>query len=102
MIFGQTLADRQGEIFTAHYHKLSRRIDRLFSLLLTLQWLIASALALWVSPQVWQGHAEVIQLNFWLGVLGGGLLVADVKLKTFEKPVSNSDSSIPETCDQTL
>src|SRR6185295_1927109 len=53
-----------------------RRTDRLFALLMALQWLAAVAAALWVSPLTWEGAESSTHYNVYLATVLGGLLAA--------------------------
>ncbi|MCE9671091.1 methyl-accepting chemotaxis protein [Myxococcus stipitatus] len=65
------LARRAQDIFDAHQLALTRRTDRMFALLLGLQWGAGLALALWLSPRTWVGTSSAIHPHVWAaGLLG--------------------------------
>jgi signal transduction histidine kinase len=47
--------------------------DRLFLVLMPVQWLAGVALAWWVSPRTWDGLSSRLHPHVWAGVLLGGL-----------------------------
>lgn len=50
------------------------RTDRMFVLLMALQWMAAVATALWLSPRAWSGMQSSIHIHVWAAVLLGGAL----------------------------
>jgi PAS domain S-box-containing protein len=62
-------------LFDAHQVAICRRTDRLFAVLLAVEWLGALALALWVSPRTWSGASSATHPHVWAALLLGGLLV---------------------------
>ncbi len=65
---------RAREIDRACCQRLYQRTDRMFALLLLVQWVGAIGAACLVSPQTWQGVDSSIHPHLWLAVLLGGAL----------------------------
>lgn len=63
---------RAEELLEAHRASIYQRTDRLFAVLLVLQWLAGIGLALWLSPRTWIGAESATHLHVWLAVLLGG------------------------------
>jgi signal transduction histidine kinase/DNA-binding NarL/FixJ family response regulator/HPt (histidine-containing phosphotransfer) domain-containing protein len=61
-------------IFTAHMRQLHQRIDRMFVVLMFVQWAFAVLCAVWLSPFTWEGTQWSVHPHVWLAVLIGGLL----------------------------
>jgi signal transduction histidine kinase len=61
-------------IFAASEHKSRAEIDRLFAVLMLLQWIAAIAIAFVVSPQTWIGDQARVHVHIWAAVLLGGVL----------------------------
>ena len=62
------------ELFRAFEHRVARRADRLFAVLLAVQWLLAIAFALWVSPRAWSGASSTVHPHLVAALtLGTGL-----------------------------
>jgi hypothetical protein len=55
-------------------HKLSvyRSTDRLFAILMVVQWIFAIVIALTVSPYAWEGKTSSVHVHVWAAVLLGG------------------------------
>jgi signal transduction histidine kinase len=61
----------------ADYQDLQwRQTDRLFAILLVLQWFACVVLAIWISPLAWDGLESHIHPHIWAAVLLGGLIAA--------------------------
>jgi signal transduction histidine kinase len=61
-------------IFAASEHKTRVDIDRLFAVLMLLQWITAIAIAFVVSPRTWIGDEARVHAHVWAAVLLGGAL----------------------------
>jgi signal transduction histidine kinase len=61
-------------IFAASEHKSHVEIDRLFAVLMLLQWIAAIAIAFVVSPRTWIGDEARVHVHVWAAVLLGGAL----------------------------
>jgi len=61
-------------IFVASEHKSHAEIDRLFAVLMLLQWITAIAIAFVVSPRTWIGDEARVHVHVWAAVLLGGAL----------------------------
>ncbi len=73
---GALVAARATSLLAAHQDKLARRTDALFGRLLIAEWILAIALAAWVSPRTWSGATSQPHLHLELAVFLGGLVVA--------------------------
>jgi signal transduction histidine kinase len=61
-------------IFAASEHKSRAEIDRLFAVLMLLQWITAIVIAFVVSPRTWIGDEARVHAHVWAAVLLGGAL----------------------------
>jgi hypothetical protein len=60
------------------------RIDRMFAVLLVVQYLAGIVGALVVSPFAWQGKERVLHMHVWVAVLGGaGIIILPILLAIF-------------------
>jgi PAS domain S-box-containing protein len=50
------------------------RTDRVFAMLMIVQWLASIVVALWLSPRSWVGSDSHIHTNFWAAVVVGGMI----------------------------
>src|SRR5437868_3468912 len=71
-----TSAARARELFDQRWRENTCRTDRMFAMLMVLQWLGAIALALFVSPRSWNGSQSYVHLHVWLALWFGGLLAS--------------------------
>ncbi len=61
-----------------------KRIDRMFAVLLVVQYLAGIAGALWVSPFAWAGKERVLHMHVWVAILGGaGIIILPILLAIF-------------------
>ncbi|WP_442511985.1 ATP-binding protein [Novipirellula sp. SH528] len=60
--------------FDEHASSIFRRTDRMFAVLMMLQWGVAIALAYWISPSTWNGAERSIHPHLIIAIVGGGLL----------------------------
>src|SRR5256885_11207067 len=62
-------------LFEDHYHKILVRCDRMFALLLGVQWVAAVLAALVISPYTWNGLSRSIHPHVWSAVFMGGITI---------------------------
>lgn len=67
---------RTEELFRDQMGRIQRRTDRMFGVLLVLQFFGAVAAALWLSPLTWAGSESSVHLHVWTAVLLGGCLAS--------------------------
>ena len=53
---GRSVMSRTEEFFKEHQQAVFKRTDRMFLVLMTLQWLAAITAAYWISPKAWAGQ----------------------------------------------
>lgn len=63
-----------GDLFRDHQDGIFRQTDRMFAILMTIQWLAAIAVALWLSPKTWYGGYSKIHIHVWLALFLGGAI----------------------------
>src|SRR5688500_459242 len=62
------------QIYTDHQQQIYRQTDRMFAVLMTIQWLAGILAALLISPQTWIGQTSKIHLHVWAAVFLGGVI----------------------------
>ena len=55
--------------------EIYRRTDRMFAVLLIVQWLAMIGLSIWVTPLAWAGATSSIHPHIWAAVVLGGLII---------------------------
>ena len=58
-----------------HLAGIRRTVDRLFGLLLALEWIALIVTAMWLTPRTWNGSQSSVHHHVWLAVALGGLIV---------------------------
>jgi hypothetical protein len=82
-------SDRDSRIDALTNERLTARrirVDRMFAVLLVVQWLAAIATAVFFSPYAWAGRERVIHVHVWIALLGGGGLILLPVLLAWFKP----------------
>jgi hypothetical protein len=70
----QTAARRATSIFSEHRQLIYQRTDRMFAVLMSLQWVAGIAAACWISPKTWAGATSQTHLHVWAALLLGGAI----------------------------
>ena len=65
---------RAEELLEIRSRELHTRVDRMFAILMFIQWAFAVGCALWLSPYTWDGAQKHLHPHVWLSVTLGGLL----------------------------
>jgi signal transduction histidine kinase/DNA-binding response OmpR family regulator len=68
--------DRASELASQHEHFIHARTDRMFGVLLIVQWLAGIAAAAWISPRAWSGLDSYTHPHVWAAVLLEGLIIS--------------------------
>lgn len=66
--------ERAGELFASHQQTIYRTTDRLFAVLMALQWLAGIAAALWISPRTWIGTVSETHVHVWAAIFLGAAI----------------------------
>lgn len=67
---------RAEQLLAYHYLRIHQRTDRMFAVLMLLQWVAVVVCALWLSPQTWSGTVGTVHPHVWLAVFLGGALAS--------------------------
>ncbi|MDX6694372.1 MAG: hypothetical protein QOF02_1975 [Blastocatellia bacterium] len=70
----QAAERRAANIFSEHRQLICQRTDRMFAVLMSLQWVAGIAAALWLSPQTWAGATSRTHLHVWASLLLGSAI----------------------------
>src|SRR5947209_8113206 len=64
------------EIFTEHQQAIFRHTDRMFAVLMGVQWVAGIVAALWISPRTWTGPYSHTHIHVWAAIFLGGAISA--------------------------
>ena len=67
---------RAQELFRLQWQSNAQRTDRMFAVLMVLQWIAAVVVSLILSPRTWNGSESSIHPHVWLSVFFGGALTS--------------------------
>lgn len=68
------LFERAEGNFTAHGEAIYRDTDRMFAVLMAVQWVAGVAAAMWISPRTWIGSVSLTSTNVWAAIFLGGAI----------------------------
>ena len=71
-----SLKQREEELLIQQQTEVYCRTDRVFAVLMIVQWIAAIAAATWLSPQTWAGSESFIHQHLWLAILFGGAITS--------------------------
>jgi hypothetical protein len=80
------IAARAAELFRENRDRVTRRVDRMFLLLMGGQWVFGILVALFFSPFAWEGKEKTIHLHVVLAVFLGGALSLFPMLLAWRRP----------------
>lgn len=62
------------DFFTEQQQTTFKRTDRMFAVLMAVQWIAGIAAALWISPKTWAGQYSQTHIHVWAAVFLGGAI----------------------------
>ncbi|MCR9202124.1 MAG: PAS domain-containing protein [Planctomycetaceae bacterium] len=77
---------RTDELLQQHERRIWSDTDRMFILLMMLQWIGGVAAAMYVSPSTWIGRISTVHIHVWAALLIGGLISLPPILLAIWKP----------------
>jgi len=81
---GSAVFWRSVGLFQEHQMSIYRRTDALFARLMLCQWLVAIAMAWWITPRTWAGRYSQVHVHIWAAIfLGGAITLFPVALAIF-------------------
>jgi two-component system, sensor histidine kinase and response regulator len=64
---------RADELFRDDCTRIAARTDRMFAVLMVIQWCAATACAFWLTPRTWIGTTSTMHIHVYMAILLGGL-----------------------------
>jgi two-component system, cell cycle sensor histidine kinase and response regulator CckA len=83
---GDTTASRIRKLFSAHQQDIYKRTDRMFAVLMTLQWIAGIIAAYWISPRTWIGSTSQTHVHVWAALFLGGAISSFPILLAITRP----------------
>jgi PAS domain S-box-containing protein len=71
---GETFGSQVAAIFNEHRQNIYKRTDRMFAVLMVVQWLAGIAAAYWITPKTWAGTTSQTHLHVWAALFLGGAI----------------------------
>jgi PAS domain S-box-containing protein len=66
--------ERAQENFVAHQQAIYQDTDRMFAVLMAVQWIAGIAAALWIAPRTWSGTTSQTHIHVWAAIFLGGAI----------------------------
>jgi signal transduction histidine kinase/DNA-binding response OmpR family regulator len=88
--FEPRIAARTAEINTELLKRFWSQTDRIFALLLVLQWLAGIGVALWLTPRTWIGQSSEVHVHVWAALGLGGLIALPAAFLALARPGQTS------------
>lgn len=70
----ETIKGQADQIYADHQQRIYRQTDRMFAVLMAIQWLAGIVAALVISPRTWIGQESQVHLHVWAAVFLGGVI----------------------------
>jgi PAS domain S-box-containing protein len=83
---GGLIPQRAQAVFEQHQRSIYVQTDRMFAVLMVVQWLACIGTALWLSPKTWIGQASQIHIHVWASIFLGGAITAFPVLLAIKRP----------------
>ena len=77
---------RASELFQAHQLTVYKQTDRLFAILMPIQWLAGIMAAFFVSPYAWSGVESRVHVHVWAAIFLGGAITLLPLALVFRRP----------------
>jgi signal transduction histidine kinase len=74
--FTNEINERAEALFHEQQEHAYKRTDKLFAVLMVIQWIGAIITALWISPRAWAGVYSETHIHVWAALLLGGLITS--------------------------
>jgi signal transduction histidine kinase/DNA-binding response OmpR family regulator len=79
---------RSEQLFDERLSRMHARTDRLFAILLMLEWIAGILAAVFISPRTWVGSVSAPHLHIWIAALFGGSIAALPVFLAFTRPAA--------------
>jgi signal transduction histidine kinase len=80
------MAARVEELYAQSQESVHVRTDRMFAVLMVIQWLAGIIAAVWISPLTWSGAVSQVHLHVWAAVVLGGAISFFPVLMAWKRP----------------
>jgi PAS domain S-box-containing protein len=81
---------RTSELFANHQQTIYKHTDRLFAVLMSIQWVAGIAAALWISPRTWVGSVSQTHIHVWAAIFLGGAINVFPIILAIKRPGATS------------
>src|SRR5712691_11761561 len=78
------------DLFAFQQRAIHRSTDRMFAVLMSIQWIAGVIAALWIAPRTWIGTTSQTHLHVWAAIFLGGAISFFQIVLAITKPGANS------------
>jgi PAS domain S-box-containing protein len=71
---GDATSSRITQLFSKHQQDIYKSTDRMFAVLMTVQWIAGIVAAYWISPKTWIGFTSQTHVHVWAALFLGGAI----------------------------
>src|SRR5258708_3556838 len=86
----QSTLEQASKLFAAHRQTIYKSTDRMFAVLMSIQWIAGVIAALWIAPRTWIGTTSQTHLHVWAAIFLGGAISFFPIVLAITKPGANS------------
>src|SRR5258708_3704397 len=86
----QSTLEQASKLFAAHRQTIYKSTDRMFAVLMSIQWIAGVIAALWIAPRTWIGTTSQTHLTVWAAIFLGGAISFFPIVLAITKPGANS------------
>src|SRR6266851_6792573 len=86
----QSTLEQASKLFAAHQQTIYKSTDRMFAVLMSIQWIAGVIAALWIAPRTWIGTTSQTHLHVWAAIFLGGAISFFPIVLAITKPGANS------------
>ncbi len=83
-------SSRINELFSEHQQEIHKSTDRMFAVLMIVQWIGGIVAAYWISPKTWIGSTSQTHIHVWAAVVLGGAISSLPVLLALTRPGRSS------------
>jgi PAS domain S-box-containing protein len=86
----EATSSRAIELFSQHQQDIYKSTDRMFAVLMMLQWVAGIVAAYWISPKTWIGSTSQTHIHVWAALFLGGAISSLPVLLALTRPGRSS------------
>src|SRR4051812_13283187 len=86
----RTVTPAANDLYHAHLRSVHEQTDRVFGVVMLVQWIGAIAAAYWIAPRMWTGAMDRVGLQLWTAVALSSVISVPAMTLSAVRPGSTS------------